>query len=219
VVLVFDGSVSMGLPLDIPDALEAELDRRMDQGDESARTEYRRWLAMDKPKRMDIAKGAVGAMLADANSSIKVGAVSFTACREIATHPFVPFVERGQIGGFISSVTPHRGGDTPLASSIEAALGLLRGEGPRGRIVVLTDGQETCGGNLCALAADIAKNQPQVRVDVVQLKGQSDAACLTQATHGQLINYTVAPGGIPLGRLLLRETNQCPVGVAADPGR
>ncbi len=209
VVLVFDGSVSMGLPLDMPLDLEAALDRRMDQGDEAARLEYRRWLATDQPKRLDYGKDAVRAFLQDADPQLSIGAVAFTACTEISSRPFVTVNGRPQLAEFIGGVTPHRGGDTALVQSIETALSLLQG---RGRIVVLTDGAETCGGNLCAVASRIANSRSGVRVDVIDLAGRSNAACMTDATGGVLLNYAEMRSSIPLGRLLVRAANQCAAG-------
>lgn len=214
VVLVFDGSVSMGLPLDIPLDLETELDRRMDAGDNEARLEYRRWLALDTPKRIETAKAAVNVMLAEADPKLQIGAVAFTGCLEIATHPFVSLGGRAQLGAFIGGVTPHRGGATPLTASVRAALGLLAGSegGGQARIVVMTDGQETCAGDLCALAADIAKGRPGVRVDVIDMSGRSNAACLAEATGGRTLNHAGVRGGISLGSLLVRTANQCAAG-------
>ena len=214
VVLVFDGSVSMGLPLDMPLDLETELDRRMEAGDNDARLEYRRWLALDTPKRIEAAKAAVNVMLAEADPKLRIGAVAFTGCLEIATHPFVPLGGRTQLGAFIGNVTPHRGGATPLTASVRAALDLLSGSegGGRARIVVMTDGQETCAGDLCALAADMAKGRSGVRVDVIDMSGRSNAACLAEATGGRALNYAGVRGGISLSSLLVRTANQCAAG-------
>jgi hypothetical protein len=208
VVLVFDGSLSMGLPVDMPHDIEADLDRRMAGGDNQARTEYRRWLATDQPKRIDFAKRAVGEMLTEADPKLEIGAVAFTACLEIARRPFVGFDARGQLAGFINGVTPHRGGDTPLTNSIRAALDML--QGARGRVIVLTDGQETCGGDLCTLAREAARNQAQARVDVIDLSGHSNAACIAEATGGFALNYADVRGRISLSSLLVRAANQCP---------
>jgi hypothetical protein len=209
VVLVFDGSVSMGLPLDMPGAIEVDLDRRMSAGDQSARLEYRRWLATDQPKRIDVAKQAVGEMLGIADPALSIAAVAFTGCREIASHPYVGFDGRSRLNAFVGSVTPRRGGDTALVRSLQSALDMIRGgAGGRGRVILLTDGQETCGGDVCALAEATAKSQPGVRVDVVDLSGLSNARCLAEATGGVIVNYAEFRGR--LGHLLAQAANQCP---------
>jgi hypothetical protein len=211
VVLVFDGSVSMGLPLDIPVAIEVDLDRRMDAGDESARLEYRRWLANDQPKRIEVAKQAVGEMLGSADRALSIAAVAFTGCREITSHPYVGFDGRSRLNAFVGAVTPHRGGKTALVRSLQSALDMVRGgAGGRGRVILLTDGQETCGGDVCALAASTAKRQPGVRVDVVDLSGLSNARCLAEATGGVIVNYVEIRGRLALGNLLAQAANQCP---------
>lgn len=212
VVLVFDGSVSMGLPLNMPRAIEVDLDRRMAAGDQSARLEYRRWLATDQPKRIEVAKQAVGEMLGIADPALSIAAVAFTGCREIATHPYVGFEGRSRLDAFVGSVTPRRGGDTALVRSLESALDMIRGGGAggRGRVIMLTDGQETCGGDVCALAAAAAKSQPGVRVDVIDLSGLSNTRCLAEATGGVIVNYAEVRGRLALGPLLAQAANQCP---------
>jgi len=217
VVLVFDGSVSMGLPVDMDVDLEAELDRRMAMGDNAARVEYRRWLATDKPKRIDVAKAAVSEMLSRSDPQLRIAAVSFTSCQDISSHRFVSVGDRTDVGSFVSAVTPKRGGDTALTASIGAALSLLRSNAPggRGRVLVLTDGQETCGGNLCALARVTAREQPGARVDVVDLSGQSNASCITEATGGLMLNYTEARKSLSLSGLLVRAANQCQTGATS----
>jgi hypothetical protein len=216
-VLVFDGSVSMGLPLDMPDGIETELDRRIANGDEEARLEYRRWLASDQPKRLESAKAAVRTMLDEASPRLGIGAVAFTACTEIAAQPIVPFAQREDVAAFIAAVTPHRGGDTALARSTQTAFDMLRATG--GRVIVLTDGAETCGGDICALAETAAKMTPKLTVDVVDLSGQAKAACLASATGGVMLTYTETRERMPLGRLLVRAANQCTMSDARLPGR
>ena len=196
-VLVFDGSVSMGLPLDMPAEVEAELDRRIVEGDEAARLEYRRWLEYrpwlesGRPSRLGLAKEAVSKMLNEADQALRIGAVAFTACAEIADHEIVSVEERLSLESFITSVTPHRGGDTALAGGVSAALRMLGGGGERrrGRIIVLTDGKETCGGDVCALAGTIASRDPEIRIDIVDMSGHSDATCLAAATGGRILAY------------------------------
>src|SRR6185369_8935501 len=104
-------------------------------------------------------------------------------------HPLVSFPERTNVRAFIDNVTPHRGGDTALFGSVKAALEILAKSDRRGRIVVVTDGEETCGGNMCALAESVAKDRPGTRIDVVDLSGQSDAGCLAEATGGVSVTY------------------------------
>jgi hypothetical protein len=216
VVLVFDGSVSMGLPLDMPLEVESDLDRRMAGGDQSARLDYRRWLATEGPKRLEVAKAAVGEMLQIADPLLSIGAVAFTSCLEIATHGFVPNGGRSLIGTFIGGVTPHRGGETALTASIRTALDMITGAG---RVVVLTDGQETCGGDLCGLAAETARNRPGVRIDVVDLSGRSNAACIAAATGGLKLDFAEMRERISLSQLLVQSANQCPARPGLAPAR
>lgn len=56
------------------------------------------------------------------------------------------------------------GGLTPLADSVAAAAEVL---GEAGIVVLVTDGNETCGGTPCALGARLAETHPGFTVHVI----------------------------------------------------
>lgn len=97
----------------------------------------------------------------------------------------------------VEEVRPN--GLTPIAASVEAAASVLGG---RGIVVLVTDGNETCGGRPCALGADLAAVAPELTVHVIGFRvvhdpfawdspeagvysgGDSVAKCLADRTGG-----------------------------------
>jgi len=58
-------------------------------------------------------------------------------------------------------------GHTALTDGVGTAIAAFDGPEPRGTVVLVTDGKETCGGQTCAMAAMIASDAPDVTVHVI----------------------------------------------------
>lgn len=117
-------------------------------------------------------------------------------------------------------------GATPLTAAVARASALLSDEGRGGDIVLVTDGQETCGGAPCDLAARIAAEHPDVAVHVVSFKAIPDdampahyntaatiAQCLSERTGG----LNIATDTVDQLANALRMTLGCPLYSHAAP--
>lgn len=96
-------------------------------------------------------------------------------------------------------------GDTPLTEAVAAAADALDYRARPGAIVLVTDGKETCGGDPCALAAQLAADSKDLTVHVIGYKVRGDqfawegeghndyneaisvASCLADRTGGQYV--------------------------------
>ena len=112
------------------------------------------------------------------------------------------------------------GGMTPLAASVEQAAAVL---GDEGIIVLVTDGNETCGGRPCALGGFLAENtRLTVHVigfrvafdpfswnspEVKEYQGETVAKCLSDQTGGMYVNTET----VEELATALRETLGCAV--------
>jgi len=180
VVFILDGSVSMGLPLDVDGDLEDALDDGIRRHDPKARQEYRALLAEPGPKRITRAREAFAAAAADLPPKIELGLVVFQECRDIRKVGIFAAARRGKAVDYIRAMVPH--GRTPIAGSLRAAAGML-GKGASS-IVLLTDGREFCGGDPCAAAAEIKAAHPQTPVSIVDITGEAKAECVADITGG-----------------------------------
>jgi Ca-activated chloride channel family protein len=73
-----------------------------------------------------------------------------------------------QIMTAINALNPA--GKTPLSAAVKQAADVLDFRTKPGLIVVLTDGEETCGGSPCALGGKLAKEAAQLTVHIIGLR-------------------------------------------------
>jgi len=95
----------------------------------------------------------------------------------------------------VNALTPA--GKTPLTAAVEQAAEVLDYEKKPGLIVVLTDGEETCGGAPCDLGKTLRANAAQLTVHIIgfRMKDYSwtgeqsitDAKCLAEQNGGLYI--------------------------------
>ena len=95
-------------------------------------------------------------------------------------------------------------GKTPLAAAVEQAAEVLDYEKKPGLIVVLTDGEETCGGLPCNLGKMLHANAVQLTVHIIGFRMKDfswtgeqsipDAKCLAEQNGGLYINADAEAG-------------------------
>ncbi|PKQ12223.1 MAG: hypothetical protein CVT70_10170 [Alphaproteobacteria bacterium HGW-Alphaproteobacteria-1] len=204
-MLVFDGSASMGELGHDPTA----------------------------PTRITEARQAVQRALPDIASLRRIGLLTYgpggaDSCSGITLH-FAPMADAGAaVTEGIDALAP--GGLTPLAGSVAAAAEVL---GPDGIVVLVTDGNETCGGTPCALGAHLAMTRPGLTVHVIGFRvvhdpfswnspeaglfdGQTVAKCLSDATGGlyvatETVGDLIEALRITLGCALIGQTGAGPL--------
>jgi len=116
-------------------------------------------------------------------------------------------------------------GKTPLTSAVEQAAEVLNYRSKPGVIVVVTDGEETCGRSPCELAKQLRLLADQLTVHVIAFRyegyswtgGNSvvDLMCLADETHGL---YAKANSEEDLVEAL-EKTLDCPMISQASPTR
>lgn len=118
----------------------------------------------------------------------------------------------GPIIDALRGVLPN--GRTPLTESIRQAAEKLSYRTRPATIVLLTDGEESCGGDPCALAARLHKEGPRMRIHVIDYKqrfgsdwrGTLQSRCLAETTGGRHIAVNTVSDLIAA----LRDTLGCP---------
>ncbi len=96
-------------------------------------------------------------------------------------------------------------GETPIARTLIESIPVFRGQG--GQVVLVTDGREECGGDVCAAARQLAAAGVSVRVDIVGFgTGAAERRalqCVTDITGGR---YVEAPDAARLRDALATVT-------------
>ncbi|MCX7366714.1 MAG: VWA domain-containing protein [Alphaproteobacteria bacterium] len=191
-MLIFDTSGSMRLPLDADPVDMEELERRWSEGDQQAARRARSLQEAPGRKRLDAAREAALALVGKLPPGLETGLVSFEGCRLRTDVP--PTVDKGAVSGALGRL-PFDGG-TPIAMALRAmqtamADGAGGPDGGRGRSVVLiTDGQEGCRGDPCAEARELHRQLPELRVHVIDIVGRSRLQCVAEATRGTIATAT-----------------------------
>jgi Ca-activated chloride channel family protein len=111
-------------------------------------------------------------------------------CRDIENvRPISPIDRSGliEMSGRIGALQAR--GETPIAQTLIDAIPLFGGR--RGRILLVTDGREECGGDVCAAAQRLAAAGISLRVDIIGFgTGAAERTalrCITDITGGRYL--------------------------------
>ncbi|MEE4463160.1 hypothetical protein V2S84_13815, partial [Azotobacter chroococcum] len=74
------------------------------------------------------------------------------------------------------------------ADGVAKAGQMLDGVNRESVMVVVSDGEESCHQDPCAVARDLARRKPHLKINVVDIAGTGAGNCLAQATGGRVFN-------------------------------
>lgn len=167
------------------------------------------------PSRMDRMRVALANVLPGVSRGRRLGLVVYAqgghenSCENVE----LKFAPRANAAAAIFKAAERMrpGGRTPLAQSVSMAFEALKDSPRPSEIVVLTDGEDTCGGDPCALARSIAATAPGITVHVIGFRLPSNsetegARCLADVTGGK---FVTAESTDALSDAL-RQTLSCP---------
>lgn len=138
---------------------------------------------------------------------IVYGEGAYDDCSAIKLHMRPTADAADQLLSLVETVYPR--GRTPLTESVRQAAEVLNYTEQQSVIVLVTDGEETCGGDPCALGRLLKKTGRDVTVHVIGYRESSEyfkARCLADETGGKY--YSVATEDQLVEAL--RKTLGCP---------
>lgn len=175
--------------------------------------------------RIDVVRKALAAVLPSATKFRRVGLISYgpgpyQQCNVHLDLPPTPNAAQ-QIMTVINGLTPA--GRTPLTAAVAQAADVLDYKNKPGLIVVVTDGEETCGGAPCDLGKSLHALARQLTVHVIgyRPKGFSwtgeqsvvDARCLADQNNGVYISVQTDEDLVQA----LEKTLDCPMTTELNP--
>jgi hypothetical protein len=186
VMLIMDTSGSMRMPAGHHPEF-TEIERLATAGDP---VKYRQMEAlMDQPgrKRIDDSRAAASELMGSLPRKAAVGIVSFDGqCG--AKMDLGPTLDRDQSRRVIESLGAK--GATPIAATLRQVQNAFAAGGnpnlPRS-VILITDGEETCGGDPCAEAKLLAQTYKNLKIHVIDVTGTSKLQCLADATNGTIV--------------------------------
>lgn len=137
--------------------------------------------------RMDLARRSIEHIVKGLPKPVDVALVEFTTCTDVRRDKFYSAPERPALIAEVNRLTPT--GGTPLARSLERAGNIVSSDADA-TIVVVSDGDDTCQGDPCAVARAIKARKPRVTINVVDLSGEAGRAtvqCIAKATGGKVL--------------------------------
>lgn len=113
-------------------------------------------------------------------------------------------------------------GRTPLTAAVREAARVLRFPEKPGVVVLLTDGEETCGGDPCAMAKALSAEGANLTIHVIGYRmrelattnGYVQSRCMTDSTGGLYISVETSEQLVEA----LQKTLGCPAVSEASPG-
>ncbi|MEM8824617.1 MAG: vWA domain-containing protein [Pseudomonadota bacterium] len=129
------------------------------------------------PTRIEDARAAISRAMPLVEPYRRIGLMTYgpggeTSCSGLQIHfPPMDLAAAATIAG-VEALRPE--GQTPLAASVEIAAELLNYRTDPAIIVVVTDGNETCGGRPCALSNQLANQAADLTIHVIGFRGEGD---------------------------------------------
>lgn len=140
-------------------------------------------------RRMDAAQDSLQQVVAGAPSAITLSFTSFTDCDQISSQSY-SMDDRDSLQNAIRAVNTD--GGTPIARAIQRAANSLE-EGADAddpvNMVLITDGNDSCGGDPCAVAQDLKAQRPGLIINVVYMSQSDVLQCISEVTGGFYQRY------------------------------
>ena len=169
------------------------------------------WAQLDDGKsRIEVARDVLGDFLSARDPAQPLGVIAYGHnrkgdCTDIEVLANVGQQDGGALGARLRALNPR--GKTPLADALRLAASQIPTTSEEADIVLVTDGLETCGGDVCAVAAELAASGIPVRAHVVGFglsEGEiAQISCVADATGGLLLS---TQSGDELADALIRTT-------------
>lgn len=137
------------------------------------------------PSRLDEAKKGVTSVLRSLPDDVDVGMTVLARCPRADNLGFFSGAQRGALAASVAQLEPMQG--TPLAQGVEDAGAMIDGVTAPAVLVVVSDGEDSCGGDPCAVARALKAQKPQLTINVVDILGNGVLACMAEATGGKVL--------------------------------
>lgn len=182
------------------------------------------WGRIGDQTKLEIARGAVREMFTRFPAGSRVGLMAYGHrragdCTDIETLIPPGPVDEARLDAMLARITAR--GRTPLTESVRQAAQALRVAERGGTIILVTDGIETCGGDPCALAAELEAANAAFTAHVVGFDLRTPAerarvACIAERTGGL---FVPAGNAAELADALARTATAAPAPPPAAPPR
>jgi Ca-activated chloride channel family protein len=154
------------------------------------------WGRIGDRSKVEIAREAVGSLVADWNPANPIGLVAYGHrrkgdCNDIETLIPLGPLDRAKFTGTVNRLNAL--GMTPLSAAVVQAADALRIQERKSTVILVSDGEETCNLDPCKVGAELEARGVDftahvIGFDVPDPKHQAQLRCLAEATGGRYLN-------------------------------
>ncbi|AVW91758.1 vWA domain-containing protein [Celeribacter baekdonensis] len=164
----------------------------------------------DGTSRIEVARDVLSDFLAARDPAQPLGVIAYGHnrkgdCSDIEVLAPVGRQDPNSLGARLRTLNPR--GKTPLADALQLAASQIPASSEEADIVLVTDGLETCGGHVCAVASGLAAMGIPVRAHVVGFglteSEMAQISCVADTTGGLVLS---TQSGAELADALIRTT-------------
>lgn len=153
-------------------------------------------LGSDGTSKLNATTAAIKALLPEFSRTRRIGLSTFgPGCRTAAMDVAPTQNNQPEINAALDKFNPR--GKGPIAAGLQAASETFS-EAEAGDIVLIHDGLDNCGADVCAMAASIHAAKPDLKISTISIElNEADSAaiaCVSQATGGYAFNAKTPSG-------------------------
>ena len=148
--------------------------------------------------RIDAAKSAMTTLVGELPEDSPVGLIAYgtstgnsdaekeAGCRDVSVVSGMRPLDRTTLSGQIDRI--NASGYTPIARALRTAADELPGDGAKQSIVLVSDGEDTCGEPPCDVASELKQKHPGLTINTIGFKTDRSAnqalICMAEVTGG-----------------------------------
>ena len=154
------------------------------------------WGQIAGKTKVEIARETVADVLGTWKADNAIGLVAYGHRRKGDCNDIETLIEPGPLDktAFLATVNSlNAKGMTPLSAAVKHAAGVLKSTEQKATVILVSDGEETCNLDPCAVGAELEKSGVEftahvIGFDVTDPKHQAQLRCLAENTGGRYYN-------------------------------
>ncbi len=153
------------------------------------------WAQIEGRSKIEIAREAVASLVADWDPAIELGLTAYGHrrkgdCGDIETILRPGTLNRENFVGTVNAINPR--GKTPLSAAVRQAAEQLKYTEEKATVILVSDGEETCEMDPCALATELEAQGVDFTTHIIGFdltaEQQAGLQCLADNTGGLFLN-------------------------------
>lgn len=158
------------------------------------------WGQIEGQTKMEIASSVLSTSIEELPENQQIGLVAYghrnkSDCRDVETLVAMDNSSKDEVSSAVNAIKPL--GKTPLAYSATQVIDQLRASKQKATVILLTDGLETCDGNICDIVKAAKEEGIDFKMHIVGfgLKDSETAQLICAAQAGDGNYYDAADAG------------------------